>query len=143
MRACVYEAYGPADVVRLAEVETPRVKAGDVLVRVRATSVTTADWRLRASVFPRVFWLPGRLMIGLFRPRNPILGMDFSGVVEATGEQVTRFRVGDRVFGAASAMSRGAHAEFVAVQESGAIMHKPPFLTDQQAAAISERRSAA
>src|SRR5262245_26888440 len=106
MQACIYEQYGPPDVVRLGEVERPKVKAGDVLVRVRATSVTTADWRLRASVFPRVFWLPGRLMLGLFRPRNPVLGMDFSGVVEATGSDVTRFRAGDRVFGATNPFSR-------------------------------------
>ena len=136
MQACIYDRYGSADVVRLGEVEKPAIKADEVLVRVHATSVTTADWRLRASIFPRVFWLPGRLMLGLFRPRNRILGMDFSGVVAAAGANVSRFRVGDRVFGAASATSRGAHAEFVAVRESGAIIHKPPGLSDDEAAAI-------
>ena len=85
MQACIYEEYGPPEVVKLGEVETPKVKADEVLVRVRATSVTTADWRFRASAFPGVFWLPGRVMLGLFRPRNAILGVDFSGVVEATG----------------------------------------------------------
>ena len=69
--------------------------------------MTTADWRFRAAAFPRGFWLLGRLMLGLFRPRNPILGMDFSGVVEAVGRNVTRFRVGDRVFGSTSPMRRG------------------------------------
>jgi NADPH:quinone reductase-like Zn-dependent oxidoreductase len=123
-------------VVRLGEVDTPQIRADEVLVQVRATSVTTADYRFRASAFPGIFWLPGRLMSGLFRPRNPILGMDFSGVVQAVGKQVTRFRVGDPVFGAASALSRGAHAEYVAVRESGAILHKPACLTDEQAAAI-------
>jgi NADPH:quinone reductase-like Zn-dependent oxidoreductase len=133
MQACVYEQYGSADVVRLGEAEKPRAKAGEVLVRVHAASVTTADWRFRASAFPGVFWLPGRVMLGLLRPRNTILGMDFSGVVEATGREVTRFRAGDRVFGAAS---RGAHAEYVTVRESGAIVHKPACLTDPEAAAV-------
>jgi NADPH:quinone reductase-like Zn-dependent oxidoreductase len=104
-----------------------------VLVRVRAAAVTSADWRFRSSSFPFGFRLIGRLMFGLRRPRNSILGMDFSGVVEATGQNVTRFRAGDRVFGAAA---RGAHAEYVAVKESSAIVHKPALLSDAEAAAI-------
>ncbi len=122
--------------VRLGQVATPRLKRDQVLVRVRASAVTTADYRFRASVFPTPFWLPGRLMLGLFRPRNPVLGMDFSGVVEAVGSAVSRFRVGDAVFGATEPMRRGAHAEFIAMPESGAIIHKPESLTHQQAAAI-------
>ncbi|MBS2017416.1 MAG: NAD(P)-dependent alcohol dehydrogenase [Deltaproteobacteria bacterium] len=137
MQACIYEAYGAADVVRLAEVATPEVARDDeVLVRVHATSVTTADWRFRAAVFPRGFRLLGRMMVGLFRPRNPILGMDFSGVVQATGPAVSRFRVGDAVFGSTSAMRRGAHAEYVTVRESDAVVRKPRWLAHELAAAI-------
>jgi len=136
MQACIYEHYGPAEVVKLGEVARPRMKADEVLVRVHATSVTTADWRLRAAAFPLGFRVMGRLMLGVFRPRNPVLGMDFSGVVEAVGTKVTQFHVGERVFGAASPMRRGAHAEYVAVKESGVIMRKPAGLTDQEAAAI-------
>jgi NADPH:quinone reductase-like Zn-dependent oxidoreductase len=136
MQACIYEQYGPPDVVRLAEVSTPAIADDEVLVRVHAAGVTTADWRLRAAAFPRGFKLLGRLMLGLFRPRNPILGMDFSGVVAATGRNVTRFRVGERVFGASSPMRRGAHAEYVAVKESGAVLRTPPNLSDDEAAAI-------
>jgi NADPH:quinone reductase-like Zn-dependent oxidoreductase len=136
MQACIYEQYGPPEVVTLGEAKTPAIRADEVLIRVRAASVTTADWRFRASVFPRVFWLPGRIMLGLFRPRNPILGMDFAGVVEAAGSGVTRFRPGDRVFGATHPMRRGAHAEYVAVKESGAMVHQPASLDDHQAAAI-------
>ncbi|NUP08946.1 MAG: NAD(P)-dependent alcohol dehydrogenase [Polyangiaceae bacterium] len=133
MQACVYEEYGPAEVVKVREVTRPRMKDDDVLVRVHAASVTTADWRFRASAFPGGFWLVGRLMVGLLRPRNPILGMDFSGVVEETGKRVTRFRVGDRVFGSASG---GAHAEYLAVPGSAPMIHKPDGLTHEQAAAI-------
>lgn len=136
MQACIYESYGTADVVRLGEVARPRVKAGEVLVKVHAAGVTTADWRFRAAAFPRGSQLAGRLMLGLFRPRNPVLGMDFAGVVAAVGKNVTRFQVGDRVFGATSPMRRGAHAEYAVVKESGAIVRTPAGLTDQQAAAI-------
>jgi NADPH:quinone reductase-like Zn-dependent oxidoreductase len=136
MQACIYEQYGPAEVVKLAEVEKPTIAADEVLVRVRAAAVTTADWRFRASAFPGAFWLPGRLMAGLFRPRNPILGMDFAGAVEQVGSDVRDFRIGDRVFGSTSALRRGAHAEYVAVKASGAITHTPASLGDEAAAAI-------
>lgn len=136
MQACIAETYGAADVVKVGEIETPAIAANEVLVAVGAASVTTADWRFRASSFPRPFWLAGRLMTGLFRPRNPVYGMDFAGVVEAVGRDVTRFHVGQRVFGATSAMRRGAHAEYVAVRESDAVIATPASLSDVQAAAI-------
>lgn len=135
MQACIYERYGSPEVVELAQVERPRIGKDDLLVRVHAAAVTTADWRFRASAFPFPFWLPGRVMLGLLRPRNPILGMNFSGVVEATGSDVTRFRPGDAVFGATSAMRRGAHAEYVAVNEKDTIAHKPSILGHEEAAA--------
>lgn len=136
MQACIYETYGTADVVRLGDVERPTVKAREVLVRVHAAGVTTADWRFRAAAFPRGFRLAGRLMLGLLRPRNPVLGMDFAGTVAAVGKKVERFRVGDRVFGATSPMRRAAHAEYLVIRESGAVVATPAHLTDQQAAAI-------
>lgn len=133
MKACVYEEYGPAEVVAVREVPTPAPGPDEVLVRVHAASVTTADWRFRASAFPGGFWLPGRLLIGLFRPRHPILGKDYSGVVAAVGRDVTDLRAGDAVFGATT---RGAHAEYVAVKASGAIAPKPASLSHEEAAAI-------
>ena len=135
MKACVYEEYGPAEVVSLADVSVPTVADDEVLVRVHASSVTSADWRLRSSSFPVVFWLPGRLWLGLLRPKNKVLGMDFAGVVTAIGKAVTRFRVGDRVFGASSPSRLGAHAEYISMAEDAAIVHTPSSLDDQQAAA--------
>lgn len=136
MQACIYEEYGGAEVVRVQEVAAPVPRPDELLVRVKATSVTTADWRFRASAFPPIFWLPGRLWLGLLGPRNPILGMDFSGVVEHVGSKVTLFRPGDAVFGSTSPSARGTHAELVAVPESAAVIRKPSFLSDEQAAAI-------
>lgn len=133
MKACIYEEYGSPEVMHLGEVDKPSPKRGEVLVRVHAASVTTADWRFRASSFPGGYWLAGRLLVGLFRPRHAVLGMDFSGVVAEVGPGVTRFRVGDAVFGAAP---RGAHAEYVAMSESGAIVAKPSRISHEEAAAI-------
>jgi NADPH:quinone reductase-like Zn-dependent oxidoreductase len=104
-----------------------------VLVRVRASSVTTADWRLRAAAFPGITWLPGRLMFGVLRPRRPILGGDFAGEVEAVGPAVTRFRPGDQVFGFSTF---GAHAELVALPETAAIASIPAGLGFEEAAAV-------
>jgi len=133
MKAIVYDRYGPPEVLRLEEVQLPGAGPGEVRVRVRAASVTTADWRLRASAFPGVLWLPGRLMTGLFRPRNRVLGLDFAGEVDAVGDGVSRFATGDRVFGFAG---KGAHAEYLVMPEAGAIAATPEDLSDPEAAAL-------
>lgn len=133
MKASVYHEYGSTDVLRIEEVARPEPGPGEVLVRVRATSVTTGDWRLRAAAFPGLMAVPGRLMFGVFRPRRPILGGDFAGEVVETGAGVTRFAPGDRVFGVSG---HGAHAEYVRMPESGAIHATPGEMTDEQAAAL-------
>ena len=131
MKAAIYRRYGPADVVSIENVPDPAPKPGEVLVDVHASTVTTADWRMRAAAFPGALWLPGRLMTGLFRPRRRILGGDFSGRVAALGAGVTRFAVGDDVFGFAG---HGAHAGRLAMPATGAIAAKPPRLTHAEAA---------
>jgi NADPH:quinone reductase-like Zn-dependent oxidoreductase len=102
-------------------------------VRVAAASVTTADWRFRSASFPGGFAVAGRLLVGVFRPRHPVLGMDFAGEVAAVGTGVERFRVGDRVFGSTA---RGAHAEYVTVRAEGAVTSTPSRLCDDEAAAV-------
>jgi NADPH:quinone reductase-like Zn-dependent oxidoreductase len=136
VQACIYEEYGPPEVVRVAQVEAPVARAGELLVRVHASAVTSADWRFRSSSFPGPFWLPGRLLLGLLRPRHGVLGMDFSGVVAAVGTGVTEFRAGDAVFGSASFPRCGAHAEYLTVPDSAVIVRKPASLSHVQAAAI-------
>ncbi|AHM04068.1 alcohol dehydrogenase, zinc-containing [Roseibacterium elongatum DSM 19469] len=134
MKAAVYKTYGPADVVHITDIARPDPKAGDILVRVGAAGVTTADWRLRAAAFPGLISkLAGRMMFGLFAPRNAVLGSDYAGEVVAVGTGVTGFRPGDRVFGFAWG---GAHAEYIAVKAEGAVLATPAGLTDTQAAAI-------
>ena len=133
MKAMTYQRYGGPDVVAPCDLPRPEAGAGEVLVRVAAAGITTADWRLRGSVFPGGLWLAGRLMTGLLRPRKPVLGGDFAGVVEAIGPGVTRFAPGARVFGFSGS---GAHAEFLTISAEGAIATIPGGLSDQEAAAL-------
>ena len=131
MRAAVYERYGPPEVVRIADMEKPVPQDNEVLVRVRATTVCAADWRLRRA---KPFFI--RLMTGLTRPKKTrILGMEFAGTVEAVGKLVTRFRTGDDVFGA-TGFRFGAHAEYVSVPEDGMLAAKPPNMSFPEAAAV-------
>ncbi|MCB1487906.1 MAG: NAD(P)-dependent alcohol dehydrogenase [Bauldia sp.] len=133
MKAAVYKRYGSPDVIAVTDVARPEVSDNQVLVEVRAATVTTADWRMRASAFPGIMWLPGRLMVGLFAPKKQVLGAEFSGRVAAVGEKVARFRVGDEVFGFAG---DGAHAEYLAIDENAAIALKPRSLSHEEAAAV-------
>ena len=117
MKAVVYYEYGSPDVLQLKEVEKPMPKPNDILVKVFATSVTAGDVRLRASDFPPLVWLPARLIFGLFRPKKQILGHEWSGVVEQIGSKVSRFIVGDEVFGTTSMLKTGAYAECMCIPE--------------------------
>lgn len=135
MRAAVCTRYGPPEVVEVQEVDTPVPAADEVRVRVRATTVSSGDRRIRAWDMPRGFGLLGRLAVGVRRPRAPILGTDVAGEVDAVGDEVTRFAPGDEVFGATGA-GFGAHAEYVCLPEDGALAAKPADVTHDQAAAI-------
>jgi NADPH:quinone reductase-like Zn-dependent oxidoreductase len=98
MKAAVYKKYGPPSVVVLADVPMPSPKADEVLIRIHATTVSTADWRARSLAMPAGFGPMGRPFFGLFGPRQPILGTELAGEIVATGKAVTRFKVGDQVF---------------------------------------------
>lgn len=133
MKAAWYDRYGPADVLEIREVARPEPKDDEILVQVFATSVTTADWRFRTSEFPKIMWLAGRAMAGLFRPKSNILGSEFAGRVVAKGKNVTRFKGGDEVFGFSGAW--GAHAEYVVVSQDGPVVRKPAAVGYDEAAA--------
>lgn len=126
MLAVTCRRYGPPEVLKIEEVARPTLKANEVLVRVRASSVTSGDVRMRAFTGAGIFWLPMRLLFGVLRPRNPITGMEFAGTVAAVGQGATAFRVGDAVFGMKIG---GANAEYLAVREASAIAATPEGLT--------------
>jgi len=130
MKAAVYRRYGPPEVVHIEDVEKPSPGDNEVLVRVHATTVAAADWRLRRA---KPFLV--RIMTGLLRPKKRILGMEFSGTVESVGKSVTAFRAGDQVFGSAG-FAFGAHAEYVCLPATGALAIKPLNMPLEQAAAV-------
>lgn len=136
MRAITYHRYGPPEVLRVEDVPAPHPKDDQILVRVRAAEATKADCELRAFRFAvKWFWLPLRLAVGVFRPRNKILGGYFAGVVEAVGSKVTRLAVGDEVYGSAG-LGFGAYGELVAVPERATIVKKPANMTFEESAAV-------
>ncbi|WP_206068731.1 NAD(P)-dependent alcohol dehydrogenase [Nonomuraea composti] len=132
MKAAVRARYGPPEVVSVSEVEKPALKDGDVLVRVRATTVNRTDCAMRAA--QPFIW---RFMTGLVRPRIPVLGTEFAGDVEAVGSGVTAFKPGDKVFGYNDARF-GAHAQYMVIPASGTLAPLPEGLTYEEAAPATE-----
>ncbi len=126
MKAITYRRYGPPDVLELVEVAKPEIKPEEVLVRAYAASVNPLDWH-----FMRGSPAPVRLVTGLVRPKDGRLGRDLAGVIEAVGSQVTEFREGEEVFGAA----QGAFAEYVAAR-ADRLARKPRRISFEQAAAV-------
>src|SRR5262245_3191818 len=117
IRAAVTPTYGPATVLETRDVPIPRPDDHDVLIEVRATPVTAGDLRMRAADFPSITALPGRLMFGLRGPRNAVQGTMFAGRVVEVGGAVTRYAVGDDVFGYSG---HGAYAEYLRLREDAA-----------------------
>jgi len=127
MRAAVRERYGEPDVVEIRQIEKPTPADDEVLVRVRAASVNIADW-YGVVGRPRI----GRFAMGLFKPKETRIGIDYAGVVEEVGKDVTEFQPGDEVFGGRT----GAYAEYIVAKAARAIVHKPANASFEVAAAV-------
>lgn len=127
MRAILQYRYGDADTLHAGEIERPTIGAGDALVRVRAAGLDRGTWHLMAGL-PYVM----RLGFGLRGPKNPVPGLDLAGVVVEIGADVTRFAVGDEVFG----IGKGSFAEYAAAREDK-LARKPARLSFEQAAALA------
>jgi NADPH:quinone reductase-like Zn-dependent oxidoreductase len=143
MKAIMCTKYGPPEVLQLREVEKPTPKDNEILVRVRATSANYGDIiardfsHLSPGEFnmPFVFWLLSRVYFGLGTPRIQILGSEFAGEVEATGNDVKRFQAGDQVFGYLG-QGMGAYAEYLCMPEDGTVTTKPANMTFEEAAVV-------
>jgi NADPH:quinone reductase-like Zn-dependent oxidoreductase len=139
MKAVVYNRYGPPELLHIVDVARPEPKADELLIRVHAAAVTRADCATRAANRNSGLFISiiSRLVSGLRRPRQPILGSEFAGTIEALGPNATEFAVGDAVFGN-TGFGFGAHAEYLCVSESARVAVKPAGLSFEEAAAITD-----
>jgi len=135
MKAAVCRQYGPPVVVTIENWPMPVPGPHEVLIRVRAFTVSTADWRVRCCSMPYGFGIAGRLAFGITGPRQPILGSDLAGDIVEIGAAVHNFAVGDAVVAFAGATLR-AHAEYCCMRADAVIVRKPPTLSYVTAAAI-------
>lgn len=138
MKAVIYRQYGSPDVLRLTEVPKPTPKDRDVLVKVRATTVTIGDVIMRSFKLPtpRWQWIFARLYLGIRRPKRTILGMELAGDIEALGRDVTRFKVGDPIFASTFGVNFGGYAEYKCLPENGVLALKPATISYEEAAAV-------
>lgn len=132
MKAQIYTQYGPPSVIRFAEIAKPTVGKSDVLIQVKAATVNRTDSGFRSAEY-----FVSRFFSGLFRPKQPVLGCEFAGIVSEIGSEVSKFKVGDRVFGFDD-QGFGGHAEFKVIDENKGITIIPEGLDFETAAALSE-----
>lgn len=132
IKAIVYENYGPPEVLQLKEIVKPAPKDNEVLIKMQATTVTAGDVRMRKPDPP----LMVRMVAGIFKPKNKILGVDIAGIIEETGKDVTIFKKGDAVFGSVYGSSVGTYAEYICAPEKSVLAIKPAKIGFQEAAAI-------
>ncbi|PGL69013.1 NAD(P)-dependent alcohol dehydrogenase [Bacillus sp. AFS055030] len=135
MKAIICTKYGPPEVLQIAEVEKPKIKDNEVLIKIHATTVTAGDVKLRSSDFPFMYWLLSRLMFGLSKPKNKIPGCELAGEIVTVGKNVRKFKPGDQVFGY-SGFTFGANAEYIALHEESVLAKKPINMSFEQAAAV-------
>ena len=141
MKAVTYTMYGPPSVLQLKEISKPVPKGDEVLIKIVCSTVSAAAIWKRKGKFPgsMLFTILLRLFSGLTKPGIPVLGVEFSGVVEETGNEVTLFKKGDAVYGTTTGLKQGAYAEYVCVPEKrkgGVLIKKPELLSFEQAAVL-------
>lgn len=132
MKAAVYTRYGGPEVVSIEDVQKPQVKANEILIKIHASSVNRTDTGFRSAEY-----VISRLFSGLFKPRQPILGCEFAGEVEAKGEDVTLFNIGDRVFGYDDT-GFGGHAEYKTMNATAPVATLPDSISYTDGAALTE-----
>lgn len=135
MRAVICTKYGPPEVLKIVEVSKPCPKDNEVLVKVRATAVNSGDVRVRSLGVEGFMKVVMRLVLGFHKPRKPILGTVYSGTIENTGKKVSKFNIGDKVFGM-TGFNFGTYAEYLVVKENGNIAFMPEKATFEEAVSL-------
>lgn len=135
VKAIIYSRYGPPEVLAFTDLPKPAPARNELLIRVCATTVSSADWRVRSLTLPSGFCLLGRAALGIRRPRQSILGTELAGEVESVGSDVTTFKAGDKVF-AFPGGSMGCYVEYRCIPADGPVALKPANLNYGQAAAL-------
>ncbi len=135
MKAIICTKYGPPEVLEIHEVDKPTLKNNEILVKIMSTTVNSGDVRVRALRVEGFMKIVMLLVLGFSKPRKPILGTVFAGIVESAGNKVTQFKIGDRVFGA-TGFKFGTYAEYIAVGEKSAVVLMPHNASFDEAAAI-------
>ncbi len=136
MKAVICPKYGSAEVLQFTQCEKPIQKEDEVLIKIYATSVTDSDIFIRSSNVAKSLVIPFRLMVGIRKPRNPIIGEVFAGKIEYAGSEIKRFKVGDEVYGL-TGFSLGAYAEYKGMKEKdskrGCLALKPANISFEEA----------
>ena len=135
MKAIVCTAWGPPEVLRVADVERPSPRRGEVCIRIVATSVTASDCIARRLAAPFRYRLLARLLLGVRAPRRPIFGMVLAGEIESVGRKVSSFQPGDQVFGL-SQWRAGCYAEYVCWRAGALLAARPVNLSYDEAASL-------
>ena len=143
MKAILHTKYGPPDELQLREVAKPVPKENELLIKIRATAVTTSDCNFRNLTFvPSLVKLPMRIQFGFSKPKHNLIGLDFAGEIEAVGAGVTKFKKDDQVFGTPEP-AVGTYAEYICMPEDGVLTIKPESMTYEEAAAITNMANTA
>lgn len=135
MRAAIIEQFGAPEELHIKELQIPRIGSTEVLIKVHAVSVTSADSRIRAARFPKGFGIFAHLVFGVFKPRVKILGSTYSGVIAEVGSDVDGFTVGDQVCGM-TGIKMGTYADYLRVGNANSIVKKPKTVSHEQAAGV-------
>ena len=134
MKIIAVTAYGSEDVLQIEHIPTPIPNKNEICLQIVASTVSSGDARIRGLNVPFGFKWITKLFFGISAPRKKMLGSEFAGRVVSVGTDVTEFRVGDTVFGATDSL--GTHAEYICVNESGAVVKIPSGLSFEEAASL-------
>jgi NADPH:quinone reductase-like Zn-dependent oxidoreductase len=140
MKAVIWTEYGPPDVLQLKDIEKPTLKDNEILIKIRATSVTAGDCEMRAMKVGLLYRFFMRLFIGLRKPKRiKILGMELAGEIEKVGKEVESFKEGDQIFAATDFSNVGTYAEYISLpveSKGGVVAIKPNNISFEEAAAV-------